>query len=523
MEVHGNTSKYPMGSVAQRPLEQIQQLQLPQPHPSHPSHPPHLPHLPHPPHPPHPPSNPSQPQQQLSAAQRSTPPRQYTTVGSVYNPQPQPLQPPVRRGRTVKTLFPYKSESPVGPSQLQYTPLQQNSDRAVSPVRFNTDSLPSTMTITHQERQILQKFGVAIPNVQQTSHMPRTVESPICGSANALQCSRTSSTTNNTIITDSITAGNSATFSHAIAESDNGSDSADTKPISAMNFNSLTNLASYPNPMQRAAQKVLASHRPQPNPGPGPQASGSLSANYNTEVESWMSPIESSMPMPPAPRVRGAPAPLTAGPPGVRQFRPTTFDQETLQRVREFDDENPMMNPYHLYLPSGHHIRGPSMGGGSVSSVPTARTLDDCDVDDVEGNYNKRKNDDRVVDTLPTDEARNYYPDGLPPNFNLNTQPISSDWAVKHRLKVEFESNLYLIQRRDGFWAQRSCDINNHFYSGHNRFNNKDFGMAASEHGRCSLDHNVDHSCKEPPNDQGKANSLLVGVRDRSLNPASNK
>ncbi|KAI1258952.1 hypothetical protein F5Y18DRAFT_443833 [Xylariaceae sp. FL1019] len=74
-------------------------------------------------------------------APNPTPPRQYTTVGSVYTPQTRPLQPPVRRGRTTKALFQFKTESPMSSTQLQYTPLQQNSERAISPPRAVAPSL----------------------------------------------------------------------------------------------------------------------------------------------------------------------------------------------------------------------------------------------------------------------------------------------------------------------------------------------------------------------------------------------
>lgn len=205
-------------------------------------------------------------QHQLSEAQQSTPPRQYTTVGSVYNPQSQPLQPPIRRGRTVKALFPFKSESPAGPSMLQYTALQQNSDRAVSPVHMDPHALPSSMTITRQERQVLQKFGVAVPSIHQPSTMPSRLQSPFPSTAGPARYANSRLDSTVDAFADPVSDDNSTMFANAHADSDNESDEADTKPISAMNFNSLTNLASYPNPMQRAAQKVLASHRPQPAP-----------------------------------------------------------------------------------------------------------------------------------------------------------------------------------------------------------------------------------------------------------------
>ncbi|KAI1823715.1 hypothetical protein F4861DRAFT_549479 [Xylaria intraflava] len=481
--MEGHDNNHPMGPITRILLEQTQRQQLPQSHP--------LPTL-------------SQSQQQSSTTQRPTAPRQYTTVGSVYNPQLQPLQPPVRRGRTVKTLFPYKSESPAGPSPLQYTPLQQNSDRAVSPIRLNPDALPSTITITHQERQILQKFGVVVPSIPPTLNMSGSLEEP--------------ASSDNDAIINSGTSGNPKAFTSAIARSDNGSDIADTKSISGMNFNSLTNLASYPNPMQRAAQKLLALHRPQPNPSTGLQFSDSYSAIFNAEAEAWLSPVDPSLDMPSVTKIRGAPAPLTAGPPGVRQFRPSTFDQETLQRVREFDDENPMMNPYHMRLRSGRGTEVLSLEGESVSSMPTARTLEDDDFGFDGGS--KGNETSTVIDTLPPDEARAFYPEGLPLNFNSQTQQISSDWVLERLSYLERPSDLYSIQSQGEFWAMRSQHIDNLFYSGSNVFN-KTFDMVISEHNHRSLTHIVGHTHKEASNTQGKVTNRPISVHDASITPTS--
>lgn len=207
-------------------------------------------------------------QQQPSAAQQSMSPlpRQYTTVGSVYNPQSQPLQPPVRRGRTVKGLFPYKSESPAGPPQLQYTPLQQNSDRAVSPLRPDLEPLPSVLAAaTVQERQALQRFDVTSSHMHQATSIPSSMWPPATNNASTARQISNRLANDMGSIADSTIDDNSVMRANTRASSDHESDKAEAKLLD-MNFNSLTNLASYTNPMQRAAQKVLASHRPPPAP-----------------------------------------------------------------------------------------------------------------------------------------------------------------------------------------------------------------------------------------------------------------
>ncbi|KAI3327370.1 hypothetical protein HD806DRAFT_550899 [Xylariaceae sp. AK1471] len=452
-------------------------------------------------------------QQSLSAAQQSTPPpRQYTTVGSVYHPHPQPLQPPVRRGRTVKSLFPYKSDSPAGQSQLQYTPLQQNSDRAISPARVNPDSLHD---ITHQERQVLQKFGVAVPNIQQTINMPRLLQSPIGQSPNLTRHDCDQANTSIGAIAGPVATPSSTMVAHANAnatvnsnaDSDNESDGADTKPIAAMNFNSLTNLASYPNPMQRAAQRVLASHRPHPATitTTASQMSDKKSTHDNAETVLGVPPVENPEYMPSLPRVRGAPAPLTAGPPGHRQFRPTTVEQDTLRRVREVDNNSPMMNPYHARLPFVQHTSGASLENDRASPAPTANTIDDDNAP--------------VVDTLSMDEAAVFYPDGLPSNFNLRTQRVSRNWELERLSELQCQSDLYLIQSQREFWVKRRNYINDMFYSGNNMIN-KTFNMAVSEHNHRYVSHTVGHPYNEPQN-KGKIVNRPIRIQDASLMPAS--
>ncbi|KAI3341091.1 hypothetical protein F4824DRAFT_486941 [Ustulina deusta] len=461
----------------------------------------------YPPQPPH-------AHQFTSHLQQSTPPRQYTTVGSLYNPQPQPLQPPVRRGRTVKSLFPYKSDSPAGPPQLQYTPLQQNSDRAISPVRLDSDSLPSTVGISRQERQVLQRFGVVVPNIQQASNIPGSLQSSTSDSANAARYISNRATNSIDAFADHSAADNATMFASTSAASDNGSDEADTKPISAMNFNSLTNLASYPNPMQRAAQKVLASHRPNPAPVLGSQVSDSQSNPYNAEQEPLLSLSGTPMYMAALPRVSGAPAPLTAGPPGVRQLRPTTFEPETLQRAREFDDENPMMNPYNMRMPFVQHIGGPSFEGESISSAPVAETTEEEGEDVEDDNYYGRDMD-FIVDTLSRDDASIFYPNGLPTNFNPRTQPISPHWESERREKLE-----YSVRSREKFEAERRRLVNNRFYAGVHAFN-KPLDMAVLEHNHRSVAHIVGRPHKESRNNEGRLISRYLDVREASLIPTS--
>ncbi|KAI1311239.1 hypothetical protein F5Y03DRAFT_382347 [Xylaria venustula] len=462
---------------------------------------------------------------QLLAAGQSLPARQYTTVGSVYNPQPQPLQPPVRRGRTVKSLFPYKSDSPTGPSQIQYTPLQQNSDRAVSPARLETDTLPSNASIIPQGRQTLPKFSVAVPSVQQPSSILASLPSLNPDSVDAARYIDHRVARSIDAFADQRTADYSTMFKVASAGSDSESDMADTKPISAMNFNSLTNLASYPNPNQRAAQKLLASHRPNRTPAPGSQVSDSQSNPYNFESETFMPPSETPMHVAALSRASGAPAPLTAGPPGVRQFRPATFEQETLQRPLEFDDENPMMNPYKMYIPFSQHHGDPSFDDESLSSAPVVEpTEEECDeeCDDDDNDIYRRNESAWIVDTLPAYDAAIFYPKGLPTNFNSHIEPISPQWVSERLEKLDRAAELYPGERRYILEAERRLRVNNHFYSGVNTFN-KTFDLVVLEHNHRSVAHIVGRGFQAPQNNEGKVINRQLRIRDVSLTPTSDQ
>jgi len=192
-------------------------------------------------------------QNQISSTSRpqSTPPRQYTTVGSVYNPQPQPLQPPIRRGRAAKPLFSYNSESTPSHPPPRYTPLQQNSDRAISPARVPPWIL-SFLSSDHA-------YGLLAYDSREETLAGNGAPQPLA-EASIMRDGDTG------VIRQQVAKRNARTVVDTAADSDGEVDERITGAISRMNINSLVNLASYPNPMQRAAQKKLASHRAPPEP-----------------------------------------------------------------------------------------------------------------------------------------------------------------------------------------------------------------------------------------------------------------
>ncbi|KAL6836265.1 hypothetical protein J3E69DRAFT_373387 [Trichoderma sp. SZMC 28015] len=305
----------------------------------------------------------------------------YTTAGTIYNPNSsQRLQPPARRGRLLKlnseasgfpldatkfgtprTMLPdtqFRSDTsvkvPAAPAAIQqYSPLQQNYDRAVSPV-----------VSPHQE-PIMSSQGLRRHNTS----LRAGADSP------------------------SLSLFDNGKGKAVMINNDSSSDDEDDIVNSAlmnMTVKSLQNLASYPNPNQKNAQKALLR-------GTRPKAGNSLSGgpsrlstpfthrndsqggariSSSEEVSVGLRPIlsepgilyqrtqdnrwrsrkmaseagasgtyhgafESRLSTPstnsdnadPNPLASmhlatgpGAPKPLTAGPPGQRQYRPSTFE-----------------------------------------------------------------------------------------------------------------------------------------------------------------------------------------------------
>ncbi|WQF83177.1 hypothetical protein CDEST_08191 [Colletotrichum destructivum] len=319
-------------------------------------------------------------QQSVSTFHQDVPKQTYTTAGTIYNPSnSQPLQPPVRRGRTLKwppvgaaaselSLFPksvlaslpLKSHNTVTtpPSPLphtipKYSPLQQNYDRAVSPV---TD---------HSRESLYDSDLSSLPSSRVPSFtMHGDQASPVSG---AMPMSTV----------DRLVDAESSDIEDDEGPGDN--------PLKNFTVKGLQNLASYPNPNQKRAQKTLLRARPGATPAPSTGnisrtttpfygahsfeasdmgADGSCSPGLfrlaktdpNTILKmqaeqkmirdlnlSWR---DSGVTPPPgllaAHNVQrtnthttykstlatgpGAPRPLTAGPPGQRQYRTSTFD-----------------------------------------------------------------------------------------------------------------------------------------------------------------------------------------------------
>lgn len=290
----------------------------------------------------------------------------YTTAGTIYNPgSSQPLQPPTRRGRSAKwstgqhsdlCLFPKSvlagltmqatNGGRVATTLQQYTPLQQNYDRAISPL---SESEHAAMYVSLQTPRMRSgntpaPLSFLFPDKDDEKD---AVKEKLVGEE----------------------LGNFSNEEDGVDDDDQGMD-----PLMNMTVKSLNNLASYPNPNQKKAQKALlrgartnlgglCSARISASPSPSLRAMSppeepttdvgnrplgllrpsqldiitkieisrkttrllptARSPSPASNFENVDSVSTSSTTLATGP---GAPRPLTAGPPGQRQYRPSTFE-----------------------------------------------------------------------------------------------------------------------------------------------------------------------------------------------------
>ncbi|RMJ12019.1 hypothetical protein CDV36_008338 [Fusarium kuroshium] len=274
----------------------------------------------------------------------------YTTAGTPYNPSTaQPLQPPARRGRSLKwsaglhtaglSLFPKSALAslPVkfvnhSSSSQEHSPMQTTFDRAISPI--------------HDTEHACANMSAQVPRL-----VASATPSPLMS-----------------LFSEVVHEG----LSDAEASDDDENEyELGMDPLLNMTVKSLQNLASYPNPNQKRAQKALSrgtkaalegykavSRSEEPstplNRRTGPQEplqihvdSPSMLRHAQAETmgygrrqdDGFWNPPDTVKPFDAAVGGRtsdkfssatlasgpGAPRPLSAGPPGQRQYRPSTF------------------------------------------------------------------------------------------------------------------------------------------------------------------------------------------------------
>ncbi|TLD22317.1 hypothetical protein PspLS_07728 [Pyricularia sp. CBS 133598] len=301
----------------------------------------------------------------------------YTTAGTLYNPgTTAPIQAPIRRGRNNRWQSPHASELAGLPKSIlanlplnmhrtrspattasslkHYAPLQQNYDRAMTP--------PAKEDI-YFESGDMDTAALSAPSP--TPHDHDRLLQPRLSATHTTDTSRALSQNSNKESDDS----------------DCMVDAAADALAARLNFKSLTSLASYENPSQQIAKRALARGRSSlkypdlPMQGPtstylqfqnfrsqerqqptgisqlgssNTRADRSFASFTNNPKALW--PVSESLldqnlsrlPLNRGPKALvsaidtaypsalstgpGAPLPLTAGPPGLRQYRPSSFE-----------------------------------------------------------------------------------------------------------------------------------------------------------------------------------------------------
>ncbi|UNI24221.1 hypothetical protein JDV02_009987 [Purpureocillium takamizusanense] len=366
------------------------------------------------------------------ASAASTPaPQQptYTTAGTIYNPNSsQPLQPPARRGRSTKwnvgvnqtelCLFPKAvlagltmkavANGRASTGMQQYAPLQQNSDRAVSPLSTSEHG----------------SMGIALPSQTprlNTGNHSTTQTHSLAQKENVNASETTKERLDNTVDGDGNGLVGSTTEQHAEeADDDHAGPPAH---LLSMSINGLKSLASYPNPCQKDAQKLLkptvdlAAPKALTAPVLGFPAAGTQKVPPKDEVTGVRGPpgltllrpshidgvsnvtatqnklFPISMTRSPSPAsglenvmtppssasassTRSGPAPLTAGPPGQRQYRPLAYDS----MVKTFQSGLETMEQPLEYVEGTGNSNNASAGAEMVDSglganIPRAYSL----------------------------------------------------------------------------------------------------------------------------------------------------
>ncbi|KAI1801706.1 hypothetical protein F4811DRAFT_573856 [Daldinia bambusicola] len=498
--------------------------------------------------------------------QSSSSQRQYTTVGSVWHPQSMPLQPPARRGRALRSampmpmsaLEPYSDDSfnTFGTAHPysrphHYSPLQQNFDRAVSPLQ-PTRLLPPGHSFHLDHPRHHDNLGPPdspVPN-RVTEFNKQYFSTPPVDMAQQITSGISQLSFNNGASLHRQNEGNNYDGKDSNTHENDGEEEEDFNiSLNNMSTKTLTNLASYPNPMQKAAQKVLTRARQAPSM-PHHQVSDSISQNVgdlNVPLSFGSRNIRSdpvgsesllqsdrldgrgtiqhlgpphlsiatttTRERGPYPAVLskgpGAPQPLTAGPPGQRHFQPSNFngapnsllkgfdkscEYDTFydgppphQPLSSFQSQQPMQQPTQ---PTPQQPNPSYKSGVFPSSHPRVALLGR----DGGGST-------KMIDTITYEEARRFFPKGFPADFNFDTQPVGDDWAVmrlqEEEEKDNREKNKLLCQQPPEFQVAHKAKLDRDFYNG-NYMINKNLRAAIHEKNTRDITRSLGSEYQEP-------------------------
>lgn len=488
-----------------------------------------------------------------NGAASDTPKFTYTTAGTIFNPDSvQPIQAPTRRSRTQKwglnsaasselTFLPKsiianlpmssslaRNSVPVNSSPVvpHYSPLQQNYDRAVSPLFPDRSSEPPSPA----DMDPAQKRPGSVPAVSSET-----------------------------------TIGIGKPVDMAEGLEDDLDEDMSEDPISTLTVKSLNSLASYPNPNQQKAQKALRAR-------PGARSAASNSGNTltdrsatpsfgtfsfgcsDTETGRSTSPTTlrgvlagGSMTFPPEGRQRqtgpvrqvtsippgfetvdlqgannsynantvyqpdlgtgpGAPKPLTAGPPGQRQYKVANSDtalrnppNSTPHKFVVADDD-PAAVEFRALLQNTSKLAAtemlcpanasgvttypagegePSFHGVCEAPIPESARAPALGAQIVKPPTLKAgTKSTHTWDTRCFDEVKHFYPRGGP-SFQNFTE-LDSDWQTMYPLHPAWQSKEGVFRRSEMHIQRRNDAIHRQFYAGADAFA-KSVGQLARE------------------------------------------
>ncbi len=328
------------------------------------------------------------------------------------------------------SALPLQDQAPPSPPTTasilrQYSPLQQNCDRAAGPVEE-----PASTVFT--------EYGMTIANMRSGNMVSPT----------------------------------GFGGSESVASEDT--------LTSRITVKGLTSLASYPNPMQKAAQNTLARARTANLTLSRPQTP---SSNPSTTPD--LSKDRLFNPYRPNQVIHGPPQPLKAGPPGHRPFKPTTLEAAS-RGTRAEDQAPPTASLYQCQSPIGFpptldtNIRAMLDDDDGFVGLdrPVQLPLDERALGPVSRNHTELAGLGRLVtpgpfetaidvldgarrkvhDTLPPDRVKQYFPHGFPSNYDGRHKPVSEDWHTKHPTAED-----RFVQES---FSDRLTKINRSFYAG---------------------------------------------------------
>jgi len=208
---------------------------------------------------------------------------------------------------------------------------------------------------------------------------------------------------------------------------ENDSVTSDESALQRINVKGLTNLASYPNPMQKAAQKALAKGRTGNVASSRPGTPSSFSYASSDIHERPLGGAGAN--------TAGAPQPLTAGPPGQRQFNQSTF-RATLKALGLGPDTpvTQSANPSSQAAATMASPNPPPGFGGEdgIERAMTPREITESPplhtAKPQTATYPVQFHDSSsyrtpIRDTLPTQAIALYYPHGYPSDYTGKFHP----------------------------------------------------------------------------------------------------